>query len=128
PRVIHHPPTRLLRPEAPVLVLAVHEEPLVQQADLRADRAARQQAGADHRVDLRRLALVEERQIVAAEAAAAREEAAQPGPLVEVDARRLERAAARRVELAVRQPDARAEDPDRRAGLHVRYRALERAR
>src|SRR5690606_13728516 len=73
PGVVHLLPACLADALAPVEVLAVHEERLVQQAGLVDSLAPEHHECTDDRPDLRLLVLVDEGQVVAAEAAALRE-------------------------------------------------------
>ena len=128
-RRVVDPPARLLDPVAPVEVLPVHEEGLVEQAcGLRAwgvrralwplascllprkDRVlSHHHARARERVDLADLVEREVRQVVAAEGGALGEELAQARDAVEGDRGRREGAAALGREGAVRVEDAAAD-------------------
>src|SRR6476659_6757232 len=68
--LIANGPTRLPRAQAPVEVLTIHKETLVEQSDLLDHLAAYQQARTAHRVDFDRHLGIDERQVVASEARA----------------------------------------------------------
>src|SRR5690349_20847750 len=76
-RLIAHRPARLPGAQAPVQVLAVHEEALVERTDLALRDAPDQQTGAAHRVHLEWAVRVDERQVVATEDTTAWEEPAE---------------------------------------------------
>src|SRR5919199_412480 len=99
-RLVANDPTRLSRPQAPVQVLAVHEEPLVEQADLLDYGAAHQHARAADRVDIAWQVGVEVGEVVTTETAAAREQAAESRQSVERHFGRRKRPPRRQVQGA----------------------------
>src|SRR2546423_99085 len=69
-RLITDGPSRRPRAQAPVQILTIHEESLVEQPDTLDYRPPHQHACAAHRVDLQRLVGIDERPGVAAESPA----------------------------------------------------------
>src|SRR5579883_3245672 len=98
-RMVDDPPAVLFRPPAPVLVLTIHEEALVEEADAGYGGAANEQEGAHDGIDLGEHVVVEIGQVVAPETTMVGEQPGKPRQLVEVRRRRLERAARGRVQI-----------------------------
>jgi hypothetical protein len=73
--VIDDSPADLLCPPAPILILGIHEEALVQRTDLLDHRTPDHQESPDDRIDVSDLVFVEIRKVVAAETPMARKEA-----------------------------------------------------
>src|ERR1051326_3434354 len=78
-RLVANRPTRLARTQAPIQIITIHKEALIQQANPLNDLAAHKHARAAHGIHLDGQVGIDEREVVAPEARAVAEEAAKAG-------------------------------------------------
>src|SRR6266566_2678991 len=100
-RFVPYGPTCLPSPQAPVKILTIHKEAIVQHPDTLDDAAPHQQAGAADRVDLDRYVRIDERQVVSTEARTLWKQPTKTRQTIERDRRRRKRAPARQMGGAI---------------------------
>jgi hypothetical protein len=126
-RVVHHLPAGLLGPDAPVDILAVDPEGLIEQADLVDHLATNEQEGPGYGVHLVRLHRVEIGQIVLGHHLASRKQAAQTGEPEEGHRRRRNTPAAGKLQRAILVQHSAAGDADIGIGVHELHHPVDRA-